>query len=1740
MTVLANGLAAFHKEASGGSEDFPFALFPEGKKKDAAVQNDKHRHRIEPGVLNAEANVSGELWENGVEHSHPRRNRYETEIACGTTDLNTVEAEQLVQHDLEILRPVDACIHELFSRQVTDQPTSPCISAWDGDLSYIELARLADKFARYLRSAGVNRGSLVLLCFEKSIWMTVSIMSVLKAGGAVVPLDAGHRVQRLLEIVKDTKAGMVICGPRLSHHFVNRVAKIVSDIPALLHNLCIEGEPISTEVQPSDPAFILFTSGSTGKAKGIVHTHSSICSSIIAYAPALKLTRESRVLQFSNYSFDIAILDTISSLIIGACLCVPSEDERLNDITGYIRRSRSTWAFLTPSFSTQVKPEDVPSLTTLVLGGEEVPKERVKAWASATRQVFNGYGPAECAICVVNALTPDLGTGIGRGVGCLTWVVEESNYTKLAPDRRVGELLIEGPGVFAGYLQDDVKTHMAFLENPPWLSHAENGRRRLYKTGDLVRREPDGTLIYVGRRDMQIKLRGQRIEIGEVEHRIRQILSGNGQVAVELVEPRKGDPRLTAFLTVDDSSLDIRALAAQIGSGLESVLPSFMVPSTYVPIAALPRNHNSKLDRHKLRSLGSELSFGQIVYPVAMEREPKRLCTRDEHRLAALWTKILNLESPVEAHDHFFMRGGSSLSCISLVSAAREEGLQISVAEIFQHPILSDMALVLRSTEATIRSCRPFELVPSTTLPLLYQEAMSQCQSPRENIEDIYPCTPMQEGLFAVSMRLAGNYIAQFVYDIPKNVDQRKFQAAWLTVISQNPILRSRIIGASGRSYQVVVKSLPTWHEVTDVDFFLAAERKQVCQHGSSLLSLGSHNSSTSCKFVLSIHHAIFDGFSLQLIWNSVARAYLQIPAKPPVHFAPFVQSLCADQDFEESSRHYWHEQLQGSTAASFPTVPYPNYTPQAKSSLSLQVPLSEMHSEVTTSQVIRAAWALLLGQYCRSKDVTFGMTVSGRFAASKGIDEVVGPTITSVPVRVRINHEASVRSFLKAVQDQAVEMIQFEQVGLPQISKSCGDAQESCKFTSLLVIQPAEDFHTTPSVRLFEREPDIGLLLPHLLVVECHLQTDGVQICTSYDPSVLQYDEVRRLAAQLGHILQQLWQIDRGTKLSNIDLLSRADRTAVSLWNRHLPPAEEFCIHERFQAQVLLRPSAEAVCAWDGSLTYHELDLLSSRLAYYLLNHGVQSGMTIPLCLDKSKWVIISLLAVLKLGGACLFLEASWPRSRIDFMIESVEAVIVIADPQHSSLFQGEALTLLPLSPALLEEITMLSKPLSLPPVDPHNSAFVMFTSGSTGIPKGIVQEHSALYTSAHNHASTCNVSPSTRSLQYSSFAFDVYQIEICTTLTHGGKRCQVCIFERLTKLSLGCICVPSEYDRMNNLALVMEEMRVNWVFFTPSFCRSMDPRQMPQLQTLLVGGEAVDKATIDKWRGHVLLLNCYGPAECGPSVMCEITPSHRNQSIGNPLCVVCWIVDPDDHEILSPVGAVGELLLEGYTMARCYLNQPDKSKASFIKPPRWLSQFGPGRGPRLYKTGDLVKYHVDGSIDYLGRKDLQVKVRGQRVELGEVEHHLRNCIPAIVEVAADTVQIEKSEGRTTLVAFFSLKEGNPEDKFRALALGEDSHDYKRLASLIEGFQSRIENSAPSSMVPGAVLLLSDMPINSSGKLDRKRLKALAREASLGRFHVTDSAHQGCTPPRTTMEITLQVSLPSIYPEWLLRGSVL
>lgn len=630
-------------------------------------------------------------------------------------DVNKLDVEKIWERNRGPLLAVNRCVHSLYEEQAIARPNACAIYSWDGKMTYEQLNQHSTRLASYLVTQGIGTEVMVPLCFEKSIWAIVAMLAVLKAGAAFVPLDPMHPTARHEEIFKQTNAKIVLTSVQHAALWPNSDLQFLAIDKTFVDQLPWKTE-ILPKVKPIDAVYVMFTSGSTGVPKGVVLEHRSIATSCLAHGMEMKLGPDSRALQFAAYTFDICIAEIFTTLIFGGCVCVPSEDDRRNALSEVINNNNINWAQLTPTVARLLDPSTVPSLKVLVLGGERVDDADWKRWGDDIVKV-NVYGPTECSIWCTSYRNSGRnfrsGT-IGTSMASFSWVTDQEDHNKLVPFGTIGELLIEGPILARGYLNDISKTEAVFVDDPLWLRQGnrndESTRRhgRLYKTGDLVYYDADGNLVYAGRKDSQTKVRGQRIELGEIEHHLNQCMSGIKQVAAEVILPSGDQAKAMVAAFVQLSSEPRHALVHQTSNGdlevqvifptyldelLVQRLPKDMVPEVYFAVAELPLAASAKVDRQKLRKIGASFSAQQLAQLRTYSDDPKRQPeTEKEQILHHLWAQVLSIDaSSIGMDDSFFDLGGDSIAAMKLVGEARRSGVHISVAVIFQNPTLDKL-----------------------------------------------------------------------------------------------------------------------------------------------------------------------------------------------------------------------------------------------------------------------------------------------------------------------------------------------------------------------------------------------------------------------------------------------------------------------------------------------------------------------------------------------------------------------------------------------------------------------------------------------------------------------------------------------------------------------------------------------------------------------------------------------------------------------------------------------------------------------------------------------------------------------------------------------------------------------------------------------------------------------------------------------------------------------------------------
>ncbi|KAF2151506.1 acetyl-CoA synthetase-like protein [Myriangium duriaei CBS 260.36] len=1621
---------------------------------------------------------------------------------------------------------VQACVHDLIAQHVAQTPEHPAIiSSQQGEMTYADLDIWSSRLARVLAQLKIGPEVLVPICLEKSPWAVVAMLGVIKVGGAFVPVDPAHPPARKASLLHEIGANIILVSHYTEPSCRELKANIIQVSVARLQS--IEHAPVIGLAKPFNAAYAIFTSGSTGKPKTIVVEHQGVCTSLMSHGKVIGMCSTTRFLQFSNYTFDMCITEILGTLIFGGCVCIPSEFERLNDTSAFMAETRVNTAFLTPSFANTLDLTSLSHLHTLLIGGEALTKGDLNKWFGNLR-LFQAYGPTETVIlCTLHEVSSREATPatIGYGVGNSCWLVDPNDHHLLAPIGCVGELLIHG-ALARGYANDVTGTEQAFLKDVKWLPRSsDQDTRRYYKTGDLAVYNTDGTIEFLGRKDIQVKIRGQRTVVEVIQAERGPILVAFVTFdARPMSQNEPCDQDLTqALLLMDDH---LRTKFIDLSTRLEQELPHYMVPTLYLPMRWLPRGSSFKLDRKRLRELAHELSPGSIA-SYSLARQDYAVPTTDmELQLRELWVEILKVPlSDVCKHSNFLQIGGDSVSSMHLVSLSRKDGLSLTVQDVFDDPRLSSMAKKVESrrhhTPVEMRPIAPFSLLEHGIMERdsLKTKLIDHCGIMDLNdLEDGFPCTALQEGLMALTATRPGSYIARFVYLLPEKIDIDRFKTAWERTIHLCDTLRARILQVDGMTIQILSRHDIQWEKPNNmpVSQMLERMRGETMGYGTSLCrySLVGPNESGENYFILAMHHAVFDGWSLRMVMRTLQSAYCGSTPPPLQPFASFVQHVCATDTV--AMQKYWQTRLEGAKQLPCPMIDAKHKNVTAfnaeRTNQTLSRTLSFFSKEkmsITDATILHAAWAIVLGQYCQTDDVCFGTIVSGRQAALDGINQISGPTIATVPVRIRIPPNQTVLSFLEGVQSQMVDMVPYEQFGLQNIAKVTSEAKLACDFSCLLILQPACIRNTNPEVTDSKTE-QLDELVPQIdtkgydtypLVVECYMHRDNAELKFSYYSDVVSEERLIALTHHLENIVRQLVK-HHDHFLSDVHVAGEWDlqwAMKSNLANSH-SISMSACVQDLIAGQANSFGDCPAILSSDGGVTYAELEHSSGRLAAHLCKLGVGPESLIPLCFEKSALAIVAMLGVLKAGAAFVCIDCTHPPSQQSERLKQIDAQLLLVSSVTAAICREFDVRVVELSLPLLSSPTITGMGKEISKTDSSNAAYAIFTSGSRGAPKLVVVEHGSMCLSLKAHTRAFGVDHQTRFLQFSNYTFDVCISEIFGTLMAGGT-----------------VCVPSEYERLHGIVDFIRRFEVTTADLTPTFLATIPPGSIPSVITLVVGGEPCGPELLRAWLDHANIIHTYGLTEaCITSTTFTFrSADDRPSNIGRPLNGPCWIVDPDDHNRLAPIGCIGELIIRGPVLARGYLGDTQKTEASFISGSHFLPD---SAGHRFYKTGDLVKYNADGTIDFVGRQDTQVKIRGQRVELGAIEHSIRSLALGSDHIVVDLVKYQERE---ILIAFISVNGPSAvmtEEHTVKLVETNDRH-----RTMFAEIFDQLQGMLPSHLVPSLFVPFIWAAFGSSMKLDRKLLRRLVQRLSSGQLTELSLRTQPKITPRTTPEFNMR-----------------
>ncbi|MGW7412699.1 amino acid adenylation domain-containing protein, partial [Streptomyces sp. NPDC054863] len=1520
------------------------------------------------------------------------------------------------QHDLVVPRPGEGP-WELFAAQAARTPHAIAVVCGATRWTYGQLAERAEQLADALAAEGAGPEECVALALPRSADLVAGLLAVLRSGAAYLPLDLTHPADRLALMTDEARPEVVLTTAELAAAVPKGPRPVLAGAPAAergdrdrAHHVPPAG------VSGSTAAYVNYTSGSTGRPKGVVVDRASLANLLLDMAARTGLGPGDRLLAVTTLGFDIANLELLAPLTAGAAVVVAGPDAVRNPalIRDLLVSESVTVMQATPSLWRTVAEEVLPVLSRVrvLVGGEALDSPLAAALTAAAASVTNLYGPTETTVwstaaaltssdaqsstaaaltssdaqsSTAAALAPSDAQStpppIGRPVtGTLVYVLDGA-LQPVAPGR-AGELYIAGAGVARGYAHRPGSTSERFVADPFGAPGS-----RMYRTGDLARWGAHGTLQYVGRADQQVKLRGLRIEPGEIE----AALSGRPDVlraAVVVREDTPGHQVLTAYVVLRDQGAEEPPQA--LADELALRLPPYMVPAVFVALDVLPLTPNGKLDRRAL-PVPARVASGDRTAPG--DAAGRALCK--------IFAELLALPE-VGVGESLFALGGDSMTAMRLVAAARREGLLLTVRDVFAGPTVAELACAA----APLREQDTAPPVPAVAVSAVTEDELSLLREHHPGLREVLPLAPAQQGLLFQSLLDEGaarddDYTVQLGFTVEGPLDAERLRMAWEGLSHRHPVLRSAFVsGTSVGAGDTTVAPLQLVFDRVDLpwreeDLSAAgdtdAQRERLARLAAEertgrfdlarppllrvvLVRLGADRHAV----LFTHHHMLLDGWSLPLLGRELFALYdgRELPPAVPPHAYP---AWLAGQD-PRAADALWTAALDGVESPTLLAPAATRYRQEASQSrFTAELPhdvtnaLSEWSRThgLTLSTVIQGAWAVLLGALTGRDDVVFGTTVAGRPAEIPGAESMVGLYVDTVPVRARLRPEAGLLDTLRTLQADQSGLRAAQHVGLGRITRLSG---LDLLFDTLLTVEnfPVDPATFRPGPGLSVTDPEVyaGTHYPLTLLV---VPGDGLSLRFGYRTDAFGHDDVALIAGRLVRLLRAVTAEGSGTRpLRALDVLSAAERHQVTEgWNGTTVPVPASSVPEQFAARAAAAPDALAVVDGERELTYAQLDRRVSALAALLRERGAGPEVRIAVALPRSVELLVAVHAVLRAGAVYVPLDPDHPRERIEALLADTDPLCVLSTAETAELLGtgGRDLILLPHPPGD-------AAPVEPPrPVPPATAAYMIFTSGSTGRPKGVVVPHGAITNRVLGMQRTFGLTADDRVLHKTPIGFDVSVWELLWPLTTGATV---------------VVAAPGAHRDASRLAATVREHRVTTVHFVPSVLRSFldDPAAAScggTLRRVICSGEALPVDTAADFHtvfAHVPLHNLYGPTEAAIDVtQWRCRPGRPGPvPIGRPVeNTRAYVLDAT----LRPVapGVPGELYLAGQQLARGYPELAGTTAERFLADPYGTP------GTRMYRTGDLARWRRDGELEYLGRTDHQVKIRGVRVEPGEIE---------------------------------------------------------------------------------------------------------------------------------------------------------
>jgi amino acid adenylation domain-containing protein len=1567
----------------------------------------------------------------------------------------------------------DSLAHELISSAAGRAGLEIAVECGDQTISFADLERRSNQLAHCLKGEGVGPDQPVGILMDRSAELVVAVLGILKAGGAYLPLSPSDPRERIAFILNDAAARIVLTNG-------NRDA--VDGVTARIINLDRQPEAISTQkevgpprtARPENLAYIIYTSGSTGLPKGVLVTHNGLLNYLHWAGKYYRVDEGNGAALHSDINFDMTVTSLFAPLIAGKKVLVIPESEGANGLQE-ILHSRANFSFikLTPShldlFNPQLQTDDISEAAhALIVGGEALMAESLALWRvrSPRTRIINEYGPTETVVgCCIYEVTESLpaegSVPIGRPIANTQLYILDESYEP-APIGVLGELYIGGAGLARGYLNRFDLTAERFIPNP----FSQIPGERLYKTGDLARYRHDGTIEYAGRTDSQVKIHGHRVEAGEVESALRQ----HGEIrdaAVNAWGESAIEKQLIAYIVPNakpgPSSRELRQF-------LLDRLPEYMVPARYIAIDRMPLTPSGKIDRKALPNPGP-LNAPTTDVPYA---PPQTLA---QEVLASIWSEVLGLEQ-VGVDDNFFILGGDSIRAIQVRARAQKRGLQISQQQLFERQTIRDLAQVAAFANGDAGEdalTKPFSLISE-----------EDRQKLPADIEDAYPLTYLQKGmLFHAELNPESavyHDLHSFHLRIP--LEEEALRSAIQDLAAQHEVLRTSFdLTSYSQPLQLVHRQIELEVEVADLrhlsgsllkdalDEAIEKQKQRRFRWSSAPLVRFAVQQRTdeTIQFVMCFQHSIMDGWSAATLLTSLFNRYSALLRK---HAAPLPKLETAFRDFvaaeskalaSKEHQAFWEDVIEGARPAQLPRSKvgitqnaerrahiFPVVIPDKLSNDLQQLART---SSVPVKSVLLAAHLKVMNLLAGRSDVITGIVLSGRLAEADG-DRVLGLFLNVMPLRLHL-HGGSWQQLINETFEAERAMLPFRRYPLAELQRIRGGRElfeTACNFMHYHVYRNVERLSDAQLLDYTGYEETNFAFVANFSVEPA---SPRIHLQFNYLPTEFSQNQIDIIG---GYYLRTLQAMTGNPEASYDDPDFLSDRERCWLAEKsagYMPTDAEFeSVTALFERRVNLTPNAVALTYRDQSWTYQQLDQEANQLARYLRKFGAGPETVVGISMERSARLIIGLLAILKAGGAYLPLDADFPAERLDYLIKDTGTLMVlVGEKERQKLDSAGLLTWMQVIDLDADRVAMAEQNKERLPqvVTRDNLAYVMYTSGSTGHPKGVTITHGNILRLVQQ-AQFANLDAQQTVAQFAPVSFDASTLEIWGSLLNGGR---LALF-------------PGALSTLAEFGTFLRESKITTLWLTAGLFHKIVEEDfciLAPIRQLLAGGDVLSPSAVETVLDllpECRVINGYGPTETTTFACCFDARSAKwetNVPIGKPINLTQLYV-LNRHMQQAPVGVVGELYIGGEGIGRGYLRQPDLTAEQFVPNP-----FSRGAGERLYRSGDLVRYREDGNLEFVGRADHQVKIRGFRIELAEVEAALLRQ-PGI---SAAAVVVHEEDGEKEIVAYVVLNEG---DGATTVQLRED-----------------LKNQLPEFMLPAKFIKLEKLPLTKNGKVDRARL---------------------------------------------------